>query len=129
MGNFFGPTDNLLIKAMDYAQRRSKALTANIANSNTPGYKRIDVSFPDLLERGGRIPLARTNGRHLAGSREQEPQVVTDKTSSMRNDGNNVDLEREMAELTQTSMFFDGVAEIYTRRLAALRSVVQDGRR
>jgi flagellar basal-body rod protein FlgB len=45
----FNATDGLLVRAMDYAAARSRALTANIANANTPGYKRVDVSFATHL--------------------------------------------------------------------------------
>ncbi|NLN15987.1 MAG: flagellar basal body rod protein FlgB [Firmicutes bacterium] len=126
----FNATDGLLVRAMDYAAARSRALTANIANANTPGYKRVDVSFATHLREAERLPLARSHQAHLPGRRETAAiQYVQEGETSMRNDGNNVDLEREMAFLVQTSMFYDAVLDQYNRRLASLRAAINEGRR
>lgn len=126
----FNATDSLLVRAMDYAVARSQALTANIANANTPGYKRVDVSFATHLNEADRLPLTRSHEAHLAGQREAASiKYVQEGSTTMRNDDNNVDLEREMAFLVKTSMFYDAVLDQYNRRLACLRAAINEGRR
>ncbi|MGI6559150.1 MAG: flagellar basal body rod protein FlgB [Limnochordia bacterium] len=126
----FDATEGLLVRAMDYAAARSRALAANIANANTPGYKRVDVSFATHLSEAKRLPLARSHEAHLAGRRETASiEYVQEGGTTMRNDGNNVDLEREMAFLVNTSMFYNAVLDQYNRRLASLRAAINEGRR
>ncbi|MDK2820365.1 MAG: flagellar basal-body rod protein FlgB [Clostridia bacterium] len=124
----------MLEKAMDASALRQRTIAHNIANINTPRYKRYEVSFEDKLNRAletkSGLSLFRTNPYHLPRSNYYlEPEVIRDNRSSMRNDGNNVDIDREMAELAQNSLNFNFSTQQLNTRLAMIRYVINDGRR
>lgn len=128
-----GFIDRLLMHSLDAVALRQQHTANNIANANTPGYKRQTVRFEDWLARSlgvnGRLPLSRTHPGHLGRRSEgSAPAVVTERSTSMRNDGNNVDVEREMAQLAQDTVLYSALAEQVGRRYAAVRTAI-DGRR
>ena len=111
---------NLLEQALAGSSLRHKAISNNIANINTPGYKRQEVSFESelaaLVDTNQSQPtaqLTRTHSRHLL------PNVVTPDAyhirtvndTSLRTDGNNVDVDAEMAAMTKNSIFYNTVAQ------------------
>lgn len=126
---------SLLSKSLDGAEARHKALADNIANANTPGYKRSDVPFQEMLRHAvsGRATMVTTHVNHLPGrsgvSRLAfEPIKVAD-SSRIRVDGNNVDIEAEMAKLAENSLMYSVLSDLLSRRISLLRSVINEGRR
>lgn len=99
----------------------------NIANLNTPGYKRQIVRFEDQLQEvRARLPLRRTDSRHVSSRRTvAEPVVETAADTAVRPDGNSVDADRELAELTGTALRYNAYLETLSRELKTLRTVVQ----
>ena len=109
---------NLLEKALVGSSLRHKVITNNIANINTPGYKKMDVSFEEELAAAadaseGRQTLARTHPNHLLpGSANSRPnRIRTIDNTSLRSDGNNVDIDAEMAAMTKNNIFYNTVAQ------------------
>ena len=105
---------NTLQKGLNASWLRNEVISNNIANVDTPGFKSSRVNFEDLMaeaagaENGG-IPLAVTNDRHIPGPAADsvanvEAQVVTDNTTEVRLDGNNVSVENEMVDLAKNSI-------------------------
>ena len=87
---------NVLDKAADAAWLRNEAISNNLANVDTPNYKRQDVSFEDELIRNLNKVEHRTMDAKVYNMRLSriEPRVYTDAASvSYRLDGNNVDIE------------------------------------
>ena len=116
----FGDTKlELLNSVLDAAALRHKVIAQNIANVNTPGYRRLEVQFQDEL----RSALRGGHSRVLA----VRPKVVASSAASTRLDGNNVDLEREYAALSRNAALFNTVAQIVTTRLAAYREAINGG--
>jgi flagellar basal-body rod protein FlgB len=115
-------------KVLDAAAARQRAIAHNIANVDTPGYTRRDVSFHDqlasALSGADEQPL-------LAASRvsEVEPRQLFDTQSPARADGNNVDVDREMASLAQNTLEYEAAAEIIKGKLDMLRTAVSEGRK
>ncbi|MDA3846744.1 MAG: flagellar basal body rod protein FlgB [Vallitaleaceae bacterium] len=99
----YGTTD-ILAKALDATWKRNEVIGQNIANIDTPEYSRKDVAFESYLN-----DYMRKNGKlDLEGVRRIEPKVYTDHTaSSYRLDGNNVDIDVEMAYLAQNQLKYD----------------------
>lgn len=117
---------------MGAASLRHKVLTNNIANVNTPGFKRSEVVFEDRLAEamaGKKLALARTNAKHLPGGRggSSAPAVVTDATTSLRTDGNNVDIDAEMANVAKNTIYYDAVAQMLGRYYTNLKSAIKGG--
>nr|WP_170312193.1 flagellar basal body rod protein FlgB [Paenibacillus sacheonensis] len=101
--------------ALNAAEMRQRVISNNIANVDTPKFKRSEVVFEQLLEQSmgsGRFQIAgkRTDPRHIPiGSSGTVPQaqIVTNETSVMNNDVNNVDVDREMSLLAKNQLNYN----------------------
>ena len=127
-------TTRALISALDGLSARQRTISNNIANVDTPGFKASDVSFARQLENvdnvGRKLQMTVTDSQHLsAAGLSEETEVFTRKDTSQRVDGNNVDVEKEMAYLAETSLHYQTVTRLVSRRLAGLRTVINEGRR
>lgn len=127
-----------LEKALHSLALRHEVIANNVANVDTPFFKRSEVAFQEKLQsvlRGGEpSPLWRTHPRHLPQAapvdlRSFEPEVYQVTETVGRNDHNNVDLEIEMAKLAQNTLHYQAVSDVTARYLAGLRFAVNDGRR
>ena len=128
-------TLQILEKGLDALSARQMAISNNIANVETPNYKAVDVDFERSLrqamsENGSTLPIERTDDLHLkpTGMGELDPQMFRREGTSMRLDGNNVDIETEMTRLAETALRYQSFTTLATRKLALLRMVAQDGR-
>lgn len=127
------PQISVLEESLYASSLRQKVISNNIANVNTPGFKKSEVIFEDLLQEqlaGKSMPLARTNDRHLSGGKDGElaPFVNTVETTSFRTDGNNVDIDVEMANLAKNNIYYNAVAQQLSRQLSNIKSVINGGR-
>ena len=90
--------------ALQAASVRQRVISNNVANVNTPGFKKSDVVFESLLRDqlgdGKRLQMARTNEKHYpqASGAVPKAQVQIQKDTSIRLDGNNVDIDAEIAK-------------------------------
>jgi len=137
----------MLERGLDAAAARQRVLANNLANADTPGFKRSDVAFSGWLEealaehRGGcdarmaaargPVELLRTHPRHTAGPARQigGPPEVVDGSTTMRNDGNNVDIDREMTYVAENLMWYQALAQAVGGRFSRLRLAISEGRR
>lgn len=125
---------NLLKMGLDGSSARHNAISNNIANVDTPNYKRRDVEFISLLksklESGEKLPLKRTDNRHLSGSIINKPfkEIVSDRTK-YRNDGNNVDIDYEMAQLAKNNIYYNTLVQLTGERFKMYKDVIQKGSR
>ncbi|HUT30690.1 MAG TPA: flagellar basal body rod protein FlgB [Sedimentisphaerales bacterium] len=76
---------------------RQEAIASNIANLQTPGYRRIDIDFEELLGR------AMDSGRGVELD-EIEPQVYQPKETPVKSNGNDVNLENEVGEMVKNTL-------------------------
>jgi len=120
-----------LIKSLDVAALRQQVIAQNIANLNTPGYKRSFVAFSEELKRARQqASLWRTHERHLPGkSALGELHVEKERNTSLRPDGNNVDLDREMLELVTNQLRYNLLVQKIGDRYANWRYIINEGRR
>ena len=109
-------TADLLQKGLDAAQKRQDVIANNIANVDTPGFKASNVEFEsymkDALASGDDTFQANTTmPQHIqfgsGSAMDVQPQVVTDNSTSMRMDGNNVDIDAQMSSLAKNSVWYD----------------------
>lgn len=132
-------TLQLLAKSLDALSARQAAISNNIANVETPNYKAIDVAFENSLRKAIRqnesLALTRTDPKHMDrnGNTAQqlqklEPQPYTRTQTSMRKDGNNVDVETEMVQLAETAMRYEALTVLASKKLALMRLVAQESR-
>lgn len=109
---------NLLQSALGASSLRQQVISNNIANAETPGYKAKQVVFEDILKQHltnqTKFIGNRTDSRHfLFGSNvDMVPaQTVENQSSTMQNNGNNVDLEQEMTLMAKNSLWYDTLTE------------------
>ena len=116
--------------ALDRAARRSAIIVSNLANLDTPGYRALDVQFQEAFEIAGGLDVERTDSRHLPIARASEdPGIVAELPAHrVRNDGNTVDVDREMTMLAALQGRYQGAAEMVRKRFALLIYAATDGR-
>ena len=103
---------NVLDKAADASWTRNEIISNNIANIDTPGYKRQDLNFEDELERALGNSKYMTMDAKVARLKETElrPRVINDYSNfSYRTDRNNVDIETENVMLTANQIKYQGL--------------------
>jgi flagellar basal-body rod protein FlgB len=108
----------LLTRLLDVAALRQDVIAQNVANVNTPGYTTMGVNFEDALKDA----LAPGSGQQLA---DVEPQVAPGAGGALRADGNNVDVDLEMARLQKNAIYFQVYAQMLANDLAEFRSAIR----
>ncbi len=127
MSGFFSDVTTLtLIKSLDGVATRHKVIADNIANVETPGFTRSDVSFDNQLKDALKAP-----GERILESRLNtiEPDITPDTTSPARPDGNNVSIDREMADLTKNSLRYEALVQLINLKASMIKTAVTEGRR
>jgi flagellar basal-body rod protein FlgB len=114
----FDPTLVGLERAMSGAMMRQQVLANNLANANTPGFKRSDVDFQSALAQAF---AARGTAARIA---ETPFAVQTDTTSTVRADGSNVDVDTEMAALSETALTYNALTSIASARIRILKTAI-----
>ena len=126
------PIDPLFEKferAMDVMSRRQQLLASNVGNLDTPGYKTVDVNFNEALRAAVEEQNSPGSATRRAGEADPpgfDPRQIEGLT--LRPDGNNVSLDREMAELAATRHRYEVAVMVVRSRLRQLRAAILDGR-
>jgi len=133
--NIFSNT-KVLDKALDATWLRNEVISNNIANVDTPGFKKSAVRFEDELKAAKmqrNIEGNRTRQNHMDVGRASidriVPEVFSPSGISMREDGNNVDIDAEMAALANNTVMYNYLVQKITREFQRIRNVIMEGRR
>ena len=119
---------NVLDKAADASWLRNDVLANNIANVDTPNYKRQDVNFEDALNQALKWTHLRSldSQVHKVNMRRLSVSSYTDMAGySYRVDGNNVDIDTENAELASNQIKYEGIANSIASEFKNLQSVMK----
>lgn len=116
----FGPMIEGLGQALDLYQARHRVLTENVANADTPGYRARDLDFGSAL--------AQAFEATKDGDSRPNAEPVVDTKAVMKMDGNSVDLDTEMAKISQNALKIVTISQIIARKYAGLRSIITEGR-
>lgn len=132
----FDSNMKVLEKGLDAYSKRAEALANNIANVNTPNYKRKDIQFESFLEKvlrddGSSIIGKRTDEKHFQIGRENnldgvEANFIEENSTVMRFDGNNVDIEKEKVEQTKNNIRYQFATNKISSSFSLLRSVIRN---
>lgn len=114
----FDLTQTALERALEGAALRQRILSSNIANANTPGFRRLDVDFHGALASALERDSSPSELRELTFSAEPDASGPT------RADGSNVDIEREMAALAENSLEYQGIISVMRARLRMLEAAI-----
>lgn len=122
--------------ALGLRAERQQLLASNIANADTPNYKAFEVAVGEELRKLGtgqpRIQLVRTQIRHLPVGRAETDRVTLKNSPapelSLRADGNTVDLDRAMGELSENTIKYKTSAQLIAMKLKGLKNAILGGR-
>jgi len=132
----FMKTQGLLQRAMSASVIRQEVIADNIANVDTPHFKRRDVAFESELNRvlvpprTGALQASLTHSRHIPFHRPRDyhevtPIVYLDYTTTYRNDGNNVDIEKEMVDARENTLRYMAMSRRVSDNFSLLASVMR----
>lgn len=126
-------TYNLLKTGLDASTTRNKAITHNITNINTKGYKKFEVIFEENLQNinASGNNMKKTDVKHLDSNGKNGNnliEVVQNESGQMTADGNGVDLDMETMNLVANKMKFDALVTEINARFRLKESVIKGGR-
>lgn len=126
----------ILEKALDFSQRRQEIILNNIANVDTPGFKRQDISFADLLSAKQKkgvgakpgLELKRSDGGHME-KLARRGRSSEGNEGMVRLDKNKVDMEVESAEMAGNAMYYITISRIIGSHFSMLERIISQGGR
>jgi len=130
--DLFSQTKNLE-KGLSVAWLRNQVISNNIANETTPNFKSSSVEFESLfkeaLDNQDFFETKKTNDKHIAfdSTDDIDPVVVQNMNTTMRSDGNNVDIDYENAELAKNSLLYMTLVEKIQSEFTKLRMAIKEG--
>jgi flagellar basal-body rod protein FlgB len=113
----------ILQKIVQATNVRQKVLASNIANADTPGYKGKDVKFDNLLDK--EMHLLTTNPKHVGGPNSLTVSGKTEVEDSLSwEDRNNVELNVEVANMTENALLHDTAITILTTKIKMFKNAI-----
>ena len=119
---------NVMGTTLDATKTREDVILNNVANINTPGYKRKDIRFETELKHAFARASEQTVDARVKNLDLEAlvPETYTDYAElSFRYDGNNVDINNELAILAKNSVKYNGLMELVNKDFAMLKSVLK----
>jgi flagellar basal-body rod protein FlgB len=122
-------TLDALSTALKFREMRQEIHNANIANQNTPGYKSLKVDFEAALARAldvdGQLKMKSSDEQHFnvggGGFDNLEPMIYEDPNGVVSEDGNTVDVEKEMAQMSENKIYYDTLVQLMNKKLGLLK--------
>ncbi|MCI5566444.1 MAG: flagellar basal body rod protein FlgB [Veillonellaceae bacterium] len=124
---------DVMERGLQAANLRQAVTADNIANVNTPNFKKSSVIFEDMLAKElgldddkRKLKLVRTNDRHLPVLPPGKVYAKTqlDNSTTMRVDNNNVDIDKEMAGLAENQIYFNALTRSIGSYMSRIKSVI-----
>ena len=130
---FSDKVPGMLKKNLDFISVRQNMISSNISNVDTPGFKASDIDFQaqlrDAMGSKGSLNLRSTNEKHIAPSvsslKSLSPDPFLEDTVAKSN-GNNVDIDNEMAKLAENQITYNAVIQMMMKRGSTVRSAVTE---
>jgi flagellar basal-body rod protein FlgB len=113
------PNSRLLLSLLDASAQRSRVIAGNVANQNTPGYRRQVLDFE------GRLREALARGRSAGELAAIAPAVTEDALTPARADGNNVNLELEMSAMRQNRLLYEMYSTLHSSRMNLIAAAIE----
>ena len=133
----FGKTEDSLAASIQMRLLRQNVVSSNIANAETPGYKAKKLDFEEALRRAidinGAGKMHSSHNEHYpvnGGSISRVRADIYDNPDvNINPDGNTVDLEKEMAKLSENSILYKAALELINKKMSMMRYAVSEGGR
>jgi flagellar basal-body rod protein FlgB len=107
---------DLLSKMLDAAEMRHRVIAQNVANVNTPGYRRQEVLFEEALSKclqGGKSSV-----------QSVKPTISEATSETAQADGNTVDMDEEMSRLNKNAILYKLYAQLLSSQISSMRSAI-----
>jgi flagellar basal-body rod protein FlgB len=118
---FHSENYQLARKLLDGAALRQEAIASNIANAETPGYRRLDVST-DFAEQ---LKARSQAGEMSRGAADLRPTLVADPHArTVRPDGNSVEIEKELLAMNKNAVEYEFLTEVVSRNIKQLKMAI-----
>lgn len=137
IGGLFTSGDQLKMAALDQRLERQHVINSNISNSETPGYRALGYDFEDQLQAlAGEGDEAETmkasDPRHFLNARTDadgtfQAEVYVRPTESVGQDGNTVDVDKEMADMAQNQILYRATVELINKKLGCIKYAISNG--
>lgn len=136
MSQIFDKTTSALGTALNMRLMKQNLISSNIANAETPGYHAKKMDFEQALARAldidGLRGMSTSSAEHFSigggGTAKIRPDIYENPEGAINNDGNTVDLEKEMSALTENSIMYKAALQLINKKLAALRYSITESR-
>jgi len=134
MSALFDKTTDALATSLRMRQIRHNVTSANIANAETPGYHAKKVEFEDALARALNVDdqnaMSATHDNHFINGAipTVSAEIFDNPDVAVNNDGNTVDMEKEMSALTENSIMYKSALQLINKKMAALKYAIGEGR-
>lgn len=113
---------------------RQQTISSNIANVDTPGYSAKQLNFETMLQRtingsSSMVSMAKTSRLHLDSTNSASSFYSTSNRpgGTYREDGNNVDIDTELIDMSETNIKYQAISQEISRKLLLLKSIAQGG--
>lgn len=129
--NLFGGTIQTLERSLAYSTAKNQAIAQNIANVDTPNYKSKNVTFKNVLANtmSESIQNKRTHPQHFIFQKNADQSYnISENTNTMyAHNGNNVDIDQEMAELAKNQLHYQAVVDRLNGKFSNIEKVIRGG--
>lgn len=137
MADLFDKTTQGLATSLRLRQLRHNVISSNVANAETPNYHAKKLDFEEALQRSLDVDNLRgvsvTHDEHFpisgGGVGSVRPEIYENPEGAVNNDGNSVDLEREMTALTENNLLYKSALQLINKKMAALKYAATEGGR
>lgn len=134
MSNLFDKTTDALATSLALRQIRHNVTSANISNAETPNYhaKKVDfeAALASALDMDGTNGLSTSHGEHFSvgGKQPVAPGIYDNPDVAVSNDGNTVDMEKEMSALAENSILYKAALQLINKKMAAMKYAISETR-
>lgn len=128
----FNHTMNTITDALDYSAKRNELISNNIANVDTPNFKTKDAAFKEVLGNAmDDLQAKRTHSKHFTFTNNDANKaysVFTNHNTMYSHNGNNVDIDKEMADLAKNQIYYRSMVDRLNGKFNTLKTVIKGGR-
>ena len=126
MIRLFDKSIDRLTNGLEFASRRHEVLAKNVANIETPGYRALDVTFEDFLSPARIAAGANAPQVNIGSGAPGDPraQVVYASDGDARKDGNDVNLDRQMARLAENTLYNHTLVQLLASRFNTVKQAI-----
>ena len=130
MDSIFNSNFNTLKTALDVQLKRQELHAENIANVETPGYKKKYVAFEEYLQQSKmKLRMNTTDEKHLSSSPSVvQAKEITQDNTSITNDENNVDIEMETTEMVKDALRYQVLSRLMSANIDRYNTVIRNAR-